>query len=448
MARRLKHQQLGVWMNGRQVGYWTRAKSGEQLSYLDAWINDSQGRPLSLSLPFTPGNRPWAGERVTSYFDNLLPDNDNIRRRLAQRYQSRSLEPFDLLTVLGKDCVGAIQLLLPDEAPGDIHAIKGTALTEADVARQLRGVTSNEALGQESEDDLRLSIAGAQEKTAFLYHEGRWMLPHGSTPTSHIFKLPMGLVGGMQADMRTSVENEWLCSKIVAAYGLPIAHCDIAQFEEQKVLVVERFDRRRSGDGQWIMRLPQEDLCQATGTPPHKKYQRDGGPGFATIMNILLGSDHASADRANFFKTQLLFWLLCATDGHAKNFSIAHLPGSRYIATPLYDVLSALPIMGTGANQLPRQKAKLAMGVCGSSMHYLIERIQRYHWIMDAGLNGLGEATANALIDELLETTDGVIDSVAGMLPAGFPAEVVGPVFDGLRRQGDKLASMASIRGM
>ena len=132
----------------------------------------------------------------------------------------------------------------------------------------------------------------------------------------------------MRADMRTSVENEWLCSKIVAAYGLPIARCEMARFEDQKVLVVERFDRRLSSDETWIVRLPQEDMCQATGTPALHKYESDGGPGIEAIMEVLSGSTRAAQDRRDFFMTQMIFWLLAATDGHAKNFSIAHCPAT------------------------------------------------------------------------------------------------------------------------
>src|SRR5471030_752144 len=153
-----------------------------------------------------------------------------------------------------------------------------------------RHALSDRPLRQGDEmDDLRLSIAGAQEKSALLWHQGQWQRPLGSTPTTHILKLPMGLVGAMRADMRTSVENEWLCSIIMRGFGLPVAHCEMARFEDMKVLVVERFDRRPAEDGSWIVRLPQEDFCQATGTSPLHKYQADGGPGVSTIMEILLG---------------------------------------------------------------------------------------------------------------------------------------------------------------
>jgi len=275
-----------------------------------------------------------------------------------------------------------------------------------------------------------------------LWHEGRWQRPLGSTPTTHILKLPLGLVGAMQADMRTSVENEWLCSRIMQAFGLAVAHCEIAQFEDMKVLVVERFDRRPAADGSWIVRLPQEDFCQATGTSPLHKYQADGGPGISKIMEILLGSEQAQQDRLNFFKTQLVFWLLAATDGHAKNFSIFHLPGSRYRATPLYDVLSAHPIIGTGANKVAPQRAKLAMAMAvrGSQNHYQVQQIQRRHWLNHAKLVGLGAAAAEAAIAEVLDAVDVVVASTSAQIPPGYPMDLAEAIFQGLMRQRDRLA--------
>lgn len=440
MGRRAMTQRLTIWMNGIPVGYWETTRQGERLGYFDDWLTDEQSRPLSLSLPFLPGNAVYQGQIVTDYFDNLLPDSDSIRRRLAQRHQAGGTDAFQLLAKLGRDCVGAIQLLTEGEAPSDIYEINGEALNTAGIAERLRRVTSPQVLGQvDRDEDLRLSIAGAQEKTALLRHQGQWLLPRGSTPTTHIFKLPMGLVGHMQADMRTSVENEWLCSKIVEAYGIPIARCDIAHFEDQKALVVERFDRTPARDGSWIIRLPQEDMCQATGTSPLRKYQADGGPGIARIMEILLGSDAAEQDRNHFFKTQIVFWILAATDGHGKNFSIVHLPGGRYRATPIYDVLSAHPVIGKGKNQISPYKAKLAMAVRGSANHYLIEKIQRRHWLAQAQQIGLGAMTGERLIEEVIKRTESVIDEVRRSLPDDFPMDVAEAIFSGMRRQSAKL---------
>jgi serine/threonine-protein kinase HipA len=442
MMRGARANRLDIWMNGLPVGYWEVSRGAERLVYHDDWVADVQGRPLSLSLPFTPGNQPYQGPEVEAFFDNLLPDSEAIRRRIAVRYRARDTSSFAMLTELGRDCVGAIQLLPPDEVPADLQSIHGKPLDEAAVAKLLRDTTATDVLGrQDAAGDLRLSIAGAQEKTALLWHGGQWLLPEGSTPTTHIFKLPLGLVGNMQADMRTSVENEWLCSKIVAAYGLPVADCTMARFEDQKVLVVRRFDRRLASNRRWILRLPQEDMCQATGTPALRKYENDGGPGVERIMEILSSSADAASDRRAFFVTQIVFWLLAATDGHAKNFSIAHFPDNRYRATPLYDVLSAHPIIGNGRNRLARQKAKLAMSVRSQDKHYHIAEIQRRHWIAQGARVGYPADQVEEMIAQVAQRTDAVIDDVSARLPADFPADIATKIFDGMRRFNRKLVA-------
>ncbi|CAM2143675.1 MULTISPECIES: type II toxin-antitoxin system HipA family toxin [Paraburkholderia] len=435
MARPRQTNRLDLWMNGLPVGHWEIVRGVERLAYAESWLEDEQGRPLSLSLPFTPGNQPLRGEIVTDYFDNLLPDSERIRRRIATRYRTGGTTPFELLAVLGRDCVGALQLLPAGEAPVDLEHIEGRPLDEHAIAQLLRDTTATpRAAEHDAVDDLRLSIAGAQEKTALLWHGGEWLLPTGSTPTTHILKLPLGLVGNMRADMRTSVENEWLCARIVAAFGLPIAPCEIAEFEDVKALVVERFDRRLSRDGRWIVRLPQEDLCQATGTPGLLKYEADGGPGIDAVMAVLGGSVRAADDRRHFFLAQMIFWLLAATDGHAKNFSIAHLPGSRYAATPLYDVLSAHPIIGRGRNQLAAQRASLAMAVRGRNAHYRIAQILPRHWIAQGQRVGFTIDQVEEMMATVVAQTERVIDEVGAQLPREFPVDVADAVFEGMRR--------------
>ncbi|WP_321782370.1 type II toxin-antitoxin system HipA family toxin [Paraburkholderia sp. J94] len=435
MARPRLANRLDLWMNGLPVGHWEIVRGVERLAYAESWLADEQGRPLSLSLPFTPGNQPLRGEIVTDYFDNLLPDSERIRRRIATRYRTGGTTPFELLAVLGRDCVGALQLLPAGEAPVDLERIEGRPLDENAIAQLLRDTTATpHAAEHDAVGDLRLSIAGAQEKTALLWHDGQWLLPTGSTPTTHILKLPLGLVGNMRADMRTSVENEWLCAQIVAAFGLPIAPCEIAEFEDVKALVVERFDRRLSRDGRWIVRLPQEDLCQATGTPGLLKYEADGGPGIDAVMAVLGGSVRAADDRRHFFLAQMIFWLLAATDGHAKNFSIAHLPGSRYTATPLYDVLSAHPIIGRGRNQVAAQRASLAMAVRGRNAHYRIAQILPRHWIAQGQRVGFSIDQVEEMMATVVAQTERVIDEVGARIPREFPLDVADAVFAGMRR--------------
>ena len=131
------------------------------------------------------------------------------------------------------------------------------------------------------------------------------------------------------------------------------------------------FDRKLSSDGSWIIRLPQEDFCQATGLSSLLKYQSDGGLSVEDCMKLLASSESAALDKQNFYKAQIVFYLLAATDGHAKNFSITHLPENKYKLTPLYDVLSIHPLIGNKANQIAKQKVKMAMAIRGSK-NYII----------------------------------------------------------------------------
>jgi serine/threonine-protein kinase HipA len=286
--------------------------------------------------------------------------------------------------------------------------------------------------------EFRISIAGAQEKTALLRHKNRWCRPIGSTPTTHIFKLPLGLVGNAQADMRTSVENEWLCARIVAAFGIPVASCEIGEFGAQKALIVKRFDRALHSSGKYWLRLMQEDFAQATGTPWHLKYQSDGGPGLAEIARILRGSVEAERDLATLFRAQIVFYLLAATDGHAKNFSIRILAGGRYQLTPLYDVLSAWPIIGKKASELPLEKVKLAMALPGQRPHYLLKSIQRRHF--EALAKRMGVAEAGKIINETVAMTPAAIEAAADGLPRGFPQQMLDRVLEGLRKSAQLLA--------
>ena len=260
MGRPSHSRTLSVWTNGQRVGTWTFNRRGEHsLQYDSEWIRSPAGRPLSLSLPFT-GDVALKGERVRNFFDNLLPDSETIRLRIATRFKTEGAEAFDLLQAIGRDCVGAVQLLGEDESPTDVQSIMGTPLSDSEIESLLVQTTRSGPMGNlEDQDDLRISLAGAQEKTALLWHQGQWMRPHGSTPTTHILKLSIGMVGHRQADFSTSVENEWLCMNLLAEFGLPVAKTEILTFGSQKVLSVERFDRQIHSSGDWIMRLPQED---------------------------------------------------------------------------------------------------------------------------------------------------------------------------------------------
>ncbi len=449
MGRRSHSRTLNVWMNGLLVGRWTIPAGGVmEFRYDDSWVSSPQSRPLSLSLPIPFDGQPLKGKEVGYFFDNLLPDSQPIRTRLQHRFRTDTQDAFDLLEAIGRDCVGAVQLVPDDKTPDNIFAIEAQSLTEAEVEDWLvSSITPGGGrFGSAGDDDsFRISIAGAQEKTAFLWHEGRWCRPLGATPTTHIFKLPLGLVGHMKADMRSSVENEWLCSEIVREFGFPVARCEIGKFGSQKALVVERFDRKKSDSGGYWLRLPQEDLCQALGYPSSKKYEADGGPGITNIARLLATSDNAISDIGTFLLSQLAYWMLAATDGHAKNFSVFLQPEGKYRLTPLYDVLSAWPIIGHGQNHLDHKKASLAMSLLGKNRHRRLVNIQRRHFVETAKVFGYADGM-NEEIDLMIDQTPAVIEAVGNRLPSDFPMDVFDSVANGLRNAAAQLHRAALLQ--
>ena len=427
MGRHSQSRALSVWMNGELVGHWRLPAAGPQeFDYAESWLASPAARPLSLSMPLRPSGRPYRGE-AAAYFDNLLPDNVDIRSRMQRRFKTETSGAFDLLAEAGRDCIGAVQLVREGDEPNPVQHIDAAKLDRAEVGRLIAGT-----LGQPGDfggpDNFRISLAGAQEKTALLWHKDAWHVPRNATPTTHILKLPIGRApAGL--DLSSSVENEWLCTQLLAGYGIPVAPCRPETFGEYKVLVVERFDRKLAVGGKWWLRLPQEDFCQATGTPAALKYENDGGPGIRRIMELLLGSDQAEADRRDFFRTLIVFWLLAAIDGHAKNFSLFLRPGGAFHLTPRYDVLSAHAFVGKGAGKLPVQKLRMAMAMSGKNRHYDWLGIRLKHWRETASRCGL--PNVDALITELVEQTPGVIAAATKHLPKNFPGFLAEGIFKG-----------------
>jgi serine/threonine-protein kinase HipA len=440
MGRASHSRALGIWANGVRVGRWVVLPSGQsELAYDTSWITSEVGRPISLSLPMTLDAVALTGDRVRNYFDNLLPDSDTIRQRIRNRFHTRSGETIDLLTAIGRDCVGALQLLPEDEPPAAPARIEVTALSELDIERELLQRTGPNLV--QDADEFRISLAGAQEKTGFTWHRGRFCRPTGVTPTTHIFKLPLGIVGGEKFDMRDSPENEWLCARILEAYGVPVASSSVMQFGGTKVLVVERFDRILHSSKKYWLRLVQEDFCQALGVAPTRKYEADGGPGLRDLARILQGSEDRHADIGTLMRANVLFWMLAATDGHAKNFSLQIRPQGRYRLAPLYDVLSAWPIVGNRGNQVHPKKLKMAMALRGKNAHYRWIDMHRSAFNQTAKHCGLG-FNMEAILRDLIERTPRALGHVEAQLPAEFPRALFQSVTRGVKSAVRALAAM------
>jgi serine/threonine-protein kinase HipA len=424
MPRRARHAPLNVFLNARRVGRLRREPSGAiEFRYDADWLGWENTFAISLSLPLREAR--FTGNDVIAVFDNLLPDSDPIRRRVAERMGAEGTDAYSLLAAIGKDCVGALQFLPDGEDAGPAGHVAGKPISSREIARKLGDLASN-PLGLDADEDFRISIAGAQEKTALLRWDGKWMTPIGTTATTHIFKPQIGqLPNGL--DLSNSVENEYFCLKLTAALGLPSANVEMASFGERRVLIVERFDRQITRDDR-LLRLPQEDCCQALGIPPTRKYEAEGGPGIPALLSLLRDGDTPDEDQRRLFMASVVFWLMGATDGHAKNFSIFLSPGGGYRMTPLYDVLSAQPSLI--ARQLQPRQMKLAMAV-GKNRHFRISEIVPRHFEQTAALARMGKPLVADVFRHLVANGADAIEQTLKGLPRTFPAAVSETIAEG-----------------
>ncbi len=434
MAPRSRTQRLIVYLNARRVGVLERASSGAVgFSYNPDWLAWSKAMPVSISLPLT--GEAFRGAPVTNVFENLLPDAEQVRKNVAERLGADGVDAFSLLAVAGRDCVGALQFLSEDEEPGPPGVVEGVALNDAEIADLIRKLRVN-PLGLDPDDeDFRISIAGAQDKTALLKLEGAWQRPVGTTATTHILKPAIGVIHN-EIELTDSVQNEFICLKLCAALGLNVANADVEQFEDQLALSVERCDRLWTSDER-LLRLPQEDFCQALSVPSTRKYQREGGPGMRNILERLKESDRSTEDRRAFLKAQIIFWLMGATDGHAKNYSIAHQPGGAFVMTPLYDIISAQPIVD--ARRIETNRYKMAMSA-GNNNHYRMDEIQKRHFEQTSDMAGMPTGTVDELTAELEAVLPSALKEIEALADNTIPASLIESITDGVRDRYESLS--------
>ena len=347
--------ELVVVLGGSVAATLTRLENARlHLEYDEAYRERPDATPLSLSMPIQV--RAHADDRrrhtVTNYLWGLLPDNEAVLDRWARHYQVSASSAFALLgTPIGADCAGAVAFCHAG-ALERLLARPGTVdwISEAEVAGRLRDLRRDRTAWLGRRFTGQFSLAGAQAKTALLYRDGRWGQPSGAMATTHILKPAVS--GFDDHDL-----NEHLCLDAARRANLLAARSWIATFEDQTAVVVARYDRRVSGEE--IVRIHQEDLCQALGIPPGRKYQSQGGPTPGAIAALFRRSmAPAAADDAvaRFADALVWNWIIAGTDAHAKNYSLL-LSGPEVRLAPLYDIASALPY---GTHE---KKLRLAMKV-------------------------------------------------------------------------------------
>ncbi len=418
----IRSKRLHVLIDGVHAGTLDRNRSRMTLTYDDDYRHSPNATPLSTSLPL--GLQVHSGEPVAAYVDGLLPDSEVVRRRWAAEFQTRDTS-FDLISCVGEDCAGAVQFIREDRLnqldPGGVEWLSHQQIGAW--VRQLRidpaGWLQDVELGQ-------FSIAGTQSKFAILYDDGRWGRPYGAIPTTHIVK-------PASSNFAHHEINEHLALTVARAIGLTAARSEIIEFDGERVVVVERFDRLRL-DGV-VRRVHQEDMCQAAAVRPEQKYENNGGPS-ASIIGSLIRDRSSSADEdiAAFIDALLFNWLIANTDAHAKNYGLL-LAGSQCRLAPLYDLASALPYVATvptlrEPGKLDGRRLGLAMSVAGI---YRLSEIRKRDWeslFIQSGLDpSVQLSRALSLADAIAASMDDVVapvvDALGGPMPERFAASIL-----------------------
>lgn len=328
---------LHVLLEDRVAGTVTRLRGGRlRFRYDDAYRRDPASTPLSLSMPTAIGTHEDAV--VAPWLQGLLPDDDAVLRRWARRFHT-STSAFALLaTPVGEDCPGAVRFARPADLDDALERRSDVAwLTDDEVGERLRDLRADTTSWLGRTFTGQFSLAGAQAKTALLLQGGRWGVPSGGLATTHILK--PAIRGLDDHDL-----NEHLCLDAARRAGLLVARTRVATFGGETAVVVARYDRRAAPDGT-VQRVHQEDVCQALGVPPSRKYQNEGGPRPGQVAELLRGAlpaPHAAAAVERFADALIWNWLVAGTDAHAKNYSLL-LAGDQARFAPLYDIASALP---------------------------------------------------------------------------------------------------------
>ena len=357
--------ELVVLLEGNEVGrVHNDARGRLSLVYDNKWRDAPGSYPLSLSMPLAAQEHGSAP--VQAFLWGLLPDNEQVLDRWAKKFQVSARNVFALISHVGEDCAGAVQFVAPDrlEALKNGKADQVEWLDEAEIAKRLKALREDHSAWRLPRDTGQFSLAGAQPKTALLLQKGKWGIPSGRIPTTHILKPPTGQFDG-------HAENEHICLKLARGLGLPVAETKVVRFEKEIAIVIERYDRQPSRNA--ILRIHQEDICQAFGILPTKKYQNEGGPSPASIAELLRNySTDREVDVDTFVEALAFNWLIAGTDAHAKNYSLLLGNGPTVRLAPLYDIASILPYDDVG-----RKKIKLSMKIGGE---YKVDEISLLDW--------------------------------------------------------------------
>ena len=431
-----------VVLHGQKVaGSMRRDDNGRVwLRYSDDYKFSHNSVPLSVTAPC--GGPDYEYE-VTAWIDGLLPDSESVRDRWRRENGASSADPFALLgTKIGRECAGAFRFC-PTSEVASYTSDQGETrpISEYEIANWIRRARRDQTdwqLVPTGDISTRhvFSLAGAQPKLPLRLDGGQWSEPYGREPTTHILKPPV------HPELPDLDVVEHVTTRAAAGLGLAAADTRCEMFDWERTLVTSRYDRLRTRDGD-VVRLHQEDMCQALGLPPSKKYETDGGPGAADIAEMLRRFCRQGPEAVRQFRDALIFnWIMAGTDAHAKNYSLLFGAGPEPVLAPLYDLISYLPY---ASDLSGLKRSTLSMRIGGGSE--LRQTDRRGAWAQTSEAMGLpAEETA----DRIAEMSDGVMGAFTRAVdesPAYVRSSKVLAVFDqNLRRRAGRCRDSMTAR--
>lgn len=402
MAKR----ELKVFLYEEEVG--TLTGSGSLITGFK-YRSGYSGPTLSKSMPIT--RRDAGREIASSWFTGLLPEGDELRRAMAEAYQSRDTTSMGLLTQAGLDCAGAVQLTSNNELP--TREQQFAPLNDTEIGMRLRAANNGQPVAEDSE---RWSVAGQQGKLALhKSQEGHWGRAINGLPTTHIIKPGITFIGSQSIEDQALTEH--LTLSAARTLGIPAAKSEFYEFDGMPAVVVSRYDR------EWVentcVRIHQEDLCQALGIGPSKKYEENGGPGVAKVASFFNkmadGPEQSAQFRLSFAMMVMFNHFSGSPDAHAKNYSILILPDGSMRFAPMYDAAS-----GLGYSYLDSHKPRLPRGAMRIGAHDHFARVTETDWQTFAKELGLPFEVIRSEHDRIAQSMP---DAFRTMLDGDIPAE-------------------------
>lgn len=371
---------LDVYLYHDLAGQLEQDSNGRLIfTYVNSWLEKPNAIALSYSLPLQ--KESFLDQQCQGFFAGLLPE-ENIRRIIAKNLGISANNDFAMLEQIGGECAGAV-FLVPAGTKLPERSYNRHLLTEMDLAAILKNLSSHPLMA--GEKDVRLSLAGAQNKIAVQIIDDDMFLPLGGAPSSHIIKPAIEHLPGI-------VFNEAFCLKLAAMVGLPAAKTSINKAGDIEYLLVERYDRTINHSNN-IQRVHQEDFCQALALTPIKKYQSEGGPSLKQCFDLIRHiSTQPVVDIKTLLDMTIFNFLVGNHDAHGKNFSLLYSSEKIIKLAPLYDVLCTV--------YYPQLAKKMAMKIGGE---YDSDKIFIRHFDRLAEEAGLAKPVVKNCLLEMAE---------------------------------------------